>query len=89
MQEKEVKELIEEIYAEKLKELSKNSERSPGEGFFRASATGFCFRKNYYSSTSTEPTNPVTEKTQRIFRLGNLIHLDLQDSLDSYLNKEN
>ena len=45
MQEKEVKELIEEIYAEKLKELSKNSERSPGEGFLEHQLQDFVLEK--------------------------------------------
>ena len=83
--ENDVKLLIEDIYSEHLNKLSKEKERPPGEGFFRASSSGFCIRKNYYSQKDVKPTNPPDKRTMRVFRLGDLIHIDLQDSLDSFM----
>ena len=88
IKENDVKSLIEDIYSDYLNKLSKESERSPGKGFFRVSSTGFCIRKNYYSFKETESTNPPNKKTMRIFRLGNLIHVDLQESLNHFMNNE-
>jgi len=85
---KEIQKLIEQIYAERLNKLQETENRPPSEGWFRASATGFCYRKNYYSMTNTEPTNPINNKTMRIFRLGTMIHKDLQDSLDEHISKK-
>lgn len=50
--------------------------------FYRASSSGMCVRKLYYESVlKLEPSKDYTDKTMRIFRLGDLIHQDLQDAM--------
>ena len=87
IKEKQVTELFKFIYSEYINKLSEENARPPGEGFFRASSSGQCARKNYYSFTDTKPTNPPNDDTMRIFRLGDLIHLDIQDSFESFMEK--
>jgi hypothetical protein len=88
MKAKELQGLIEQIYAERLIKLQELEHRPPGKGWFRASATGFCYRKNFYSTNEVDQSNPVNNKTMRIFRLGTLIHQDLQKSLEFYISKK-
>ena len=49
---------------------------------YRASSTGMCARKIYYETIlRLEPTDKPNNKTLRIFRLGDLIHRDIQESV--------
>ena len=50
--------------------------------FYRASSSGMCVRKLYFESVlKLEPSKDFDNKTLRIFRLGDLIHKDLQDAM--------
>ena len=82
MQERNLK----DIYNQYL--LSKNEQhtavRYKDKSWYHSSAAGLCARKHFFSSVSQVEGTPVDEKTQRIFRLGNLVHEDIQDALTWY-----
>ena len=47
--------------------------------YYRPSSAGMCSRKIYYESIEkVEVTNPIANKTKRVFRIGELIHKDIQ-----------
>ena len=57
--------------------------------FYRASSSGMCIRKLYYESVlKLEPSKEFTDKTLRVFRLGDLIHKDLQDAMLDIVNNK-
>ena len=79
---------IENIYREyttKLNETSRAEMKKDldQEGiFYRASSSGMCVRKLYYESVlKLEPSKDYDNKTLRIFRLGDIIHQDLQNAM--------
>jgi hypothetical protein len=50
--------------------------------YYRASSAGMCARKLYYETVlRLEPSEEIKPNTRRVFRLGDLIHQDIQDSL--------
>ena len=52
------------------------------EEYYHASGGGSCSRKLYYESIEqAETTNPTDERSNRIMRLGTIVHEDLQASL--------
>ena len=80
-------------YTNKINETSRAEMKKSldQEGiFYRASSSGMCVRKLYFESVlKLEPSKDFDNKTLRIFRLGDLIHKDLQDAmLDSVKRKE-
>ena len=62
---------------------------------YRPSSAGMCARKIYFESIEkAEPDVPTTdteirnyEKSQRIMRLGTIVHKEIQDSLIDELEK--
>ena len=79
---------IESIYRKYTTKLSETSraemkkELTQEGKFYRASSSGMCVRKLYYESVlKLEPSKNYTDKTMRIFRLGDLIHQDLQNAM--------
>ena len=79
---------IENIYREyttKLNETSRaemKKELTQEGTFYRASSSGMCVRKLYYESVlKLEPIKDYDNKTLRIFRLGDIIHQDLQNAM--------
>ena len=86
---------IEKIYNNHLvrkseirkKELDKL--RPTGKSYYRVSSSGMCARKLYYETIlRLETSDKIDDKTRRIFRLGDLIHEDLQDALLQHKRKE-
>ena len=77
---------LKDIYNQYL--LSKNEHhtavRYKDKSWYHSSAAGLCARKHFFSSVSQVEGTPVGENTQRIFRLGNLVHEDIQDALTWY-----
>ena len=59
-------------------------ERNPKtDSKYRASSSGMCARKIYYETiVRLEPTEEINAKTRRVFRLGDLVHLDIQKALE-------
>ena len=79
---------IESIYRKHTTKLSETAraemkkELTQEGTFYRASSSGMCVRKLYYESVlKLEPSKDYTDKTMRIFRLGDLIHQDLQNAM--------
>jgi|TARA_R110002050_G_scaffold66303_6_gene143209 hypothetical protein len=74
------------IYNEYL--LRKNDHhvavRYRDKSWYHSSSAGLCARKHFYSSVKQVEGTPVNDTTQRIFRLGNLVHEDIQDALTWY-----
>ena len=72
-------------YTNKINETSRAEMKKSldQEGvFYRASSSGMCVRKLYFESVlKLEPSKDFDNKTLRIFRLGDLIHKDLQDAM--------
>ena len=64
----------------KRKELQ---DKYPKKGIsYRASSSGMCSRKLYYQSVlRLEPTEQIEDKVMRVFRLGDLVHTDIQQAL--------
>ena len=68
---------IVDVYNEFLDKPRKKKDNN----FYRPSSAGMCSRKIYYESIEkAEATNPVDDKTRRIFRIGELIHEDIQSA---------
>ena len=77
---------IEKIYNDYI--LSSRGNRKKEDKLYRASSSGMCSRKIYYESIEkAEPTNLANEKSQRIMRLGTIVHDDIQRAMVS-LNKK-
>ena len=79
---------IEKIYNDYIKSQSADKrqemlEKYPKEGIsYRASSSGMCSRKLYYESVMRlEPTEQIEDKVMRVFRLGDLVHTDIQNAL--------
>ena len=65
-------------------------EKYPREGIsYRASSSGMCSRKLYYESVlRLTPTEQINDKTMRIFRLGDLVHTDIQQALKESVKRK-
>tara|TARA_R110001583_G_scaffold108561_1_gene257276 strand:- start:52 stop:351 length:300 start_codon:yes stop_codon:yes gene_type:complete len=65
-------------------------EKYPKQGIsYRASSSGMCSRKLYYESVMRlEPTEQINDKTMRIFRLGDLVHTDIQQALVDVIQRK-
>ena len=78
---------IEKLYNDyiQVKYKENSEERYEGkEEYYHASSSGFCSRKNYYESVEqAETTNPTNELSNRVMRLGTIVHEDLQEALSS------
>ena len=79
---------IESIYNDYIKSQSEINrkemlEKYPKDGTsYRASSSGMCSRKLYYQSVlRLEPTEQIEDKVMRVFRLGDLVHTDIQNAL--------
>lgn len=76
-----------EIYDEFIERINdeKQTERyAENREWFHASSAGMCLRKIYFESI--EQVQPVSKDvdTLRLFRLGDLVHTDIQTSLEKY-----
>ena len=86
---------IQKIYDTQLKRQSETKRKEldklkdPNEKMYRASSSGMCARKIYYETIlKQEPTDKPNEKTMRIFRIGDLIHEDIQNAVVEYFKKK-
>ena len=68
---------VEKIYDTFLTNKSKTHKKE--NNYYRPSSAGMCSRKLYYESIEkAEATNPPNPRTFRIFRIGELVHRDIQ-----------
>ena len=73
-----------EIYNSMLEKSQKEyrEENPKTDSRYRASSSGMCARKIYYEAIEkVEPTNPPSERSTRIMRLGTVVHNDIQGML--------
>ena len=86
---------IESIYNEFIRSQSDTKrkelqEKYPKQGIsYRASSSGMCSRKLYYQSVlRLEPTEQIEDKVMRVFRLGDLVHTDIQQALKQAIKRK-
>ena len=82
---------VKEIYAGYLKKLNEDNRINryeDREHWFHASSSGMCMRKIYYNSVEKVESTERDENTLRLFRLGDLVHGDIQDALTLHGEKE-
>ena len=81
---------IEKIYSDYMdaKQEENTEKRYKGkEGYYHGSASGFCSRKIYYQSIEkAEETNKPNAKSNRIMRLGTIVHEDFEKAFSLYNN---
>ena len=77
---------VTQIYDDYVAHLNDNkSQRYVGmEEWFHSSSAGLCARKHYYSSVEKVNQSPKDAGTMRLFRLGDVIHSDIQDAVQWY-----
>ena len=78
---------IERIYSEFLDFKNKDyKEKHKGlEKHFSASSAGSCYKKHLFKITDA-PLKDFEERSQRIMRLGTLVHQDFEDAIKYYIN---
>lgn len=77
---------VTEIYDSYIASLNDaKSKRYDGkESWFHSSSAGACARKHYFSSVMKVQGTPRDAETLRLFRLGDVIHQDIQDAVRWY-----
>ena len=64
------------------------SKRYEGQDtWYHASGAGLCVRKHYYAQIEGLPSGDKDSNTMRLFRLGDLVHTDMQEALQRYADK--
>ena len=54
------------------------------ESWYHSSASGMCLRKHYFSSVVQPEEKPRETNTYRLFRLGEIVHTDIQEAVTLY-----
>jgi hypothetical protein len=80
---------LEEIYNLYLTEINdrKVEARYKDKSWFHSSSAGLCTRKHFFSSVSQDEGTPIDTNTRRLFRLGDLVHEDIQNAVSEYANR--
>ena len=78
---------IKEIYDDFIKE--ENEKKVKGrylgnESWYHSSASGMCLRKHYFSSSLESKETLRSADTYRLFRLGEIVHTDIQNAVTAY-----
>ncbi len=76
-----------QIYNDWLKVKNEMHRKKRYEGYqswFHGSASGMCMRKHYFQHIAGVKPKPVNENTLRLFRMGDLVHEDVQNSIRDY-----
>jgi len=82
---------LNEVYDSYLrkKNHSKSASRYVGmEEWFHSSRAGLCHRKHFFGSIQKVKGSELSEDTLRIFRIGELIHEDIQEAVRQYAEQE-
>ena len=75
------------VYDEYIAKKNNLHQKKRYEGFekyFHASSSGMCMRKHYFSHVANVESKPFDKDTLRLFRLGDIVHGDIQDALSEY-----
>jgi len=78
------------IYDDYILELKDENFEKRYEGqdtWYHASGAGMCVRKHYYAQVEGLPSGDKDSNTMRLFRLGDLVHTDMQDALQKYADE--
>tara|TARA_Y100000401_G_scaffold117418_2_gene126133 strand:- start:1697 stop:1957 length:261 start_codon:yes stop_codon:yes gene_type:complete len=81
----DIKDVYERYLLRKREESRQQADenRPKDKPYYRVSSAGMCARKIYYETIMRlEPTEEINAKTRRVFRLGDLVHLDIQKALE-------
>ena len=82
---------LESIYNDYIKyenDVNVENRYKGKEEWYHASGAGTCSRKLYYQSVEKrEPSNETDARSNRIMRLGTILHNDLENALILYNNK--
>ena len=81
----DVKAIYEKYLLRKREESREKADRQrpKDKPYYRVSSAGMCARKIYYETiVRIKPTEEIDPKTSRVFRLGDLVHLDIQKALE-------
>ena len=78
---------VKEIYDAFIKE--ENDKKIKGrylgnESWYHSSASGRCLRKHYFGSALKTEETPRDADTYRLFRLGEIVHTDVQNAVTAY-----
>ena len=82
--------LIEKVIEEYIFDLRDKNDvvQDHSKYTYRASSSGMCMRKNFYSSmTDVEEVKKPDRRTYRLFRLGDQVHSDIQNAFEQAVNK--
>ena len=72
-------------YISKKNEENKQKRYIGKEEYYHASSTGSCSRKIWFESIQkATPTDEPDKRSQRLLRLGTIVHDDLQNALLQY-----
>ena len=73
---------IENIYHTYISYLNdeRQKKRKDVKDWYSASASGYCYKKQYYMKTGTEG-EPMDKRVSRLLRLGTVVHSDIEKSL--------
>ena len=77
---------IKEIYDSYIQKLNKHKSaiRYSDRTWFHSSSAGLCTRKHFFSSVSQAEGEPIKDDTMRLFRLGDIVHEDIQNAVRDY-----
>ena len=82
---------LEVIYDDYLNDLQDKRSKEVYVGHedkYNASSAGQCFKKHWYKTNKYEGT-PIDQRTNRLFRLGTLVHEDIQLAIIKYKEEKN
>ena len=78
---------IQKIYEDWLRkgnDLHRKKRYQGKEEWFHASSAGMCMRKHYFQHVAEVEPKEIDDNTMRLFRLGDLVHGDVQEALMDY-----
>tara|TARA_R110002012_G_scaffold266872_1_gene450488 strand:- start:477 stop:1211 length:735 start_codon:yes stop_codon:yes gene_type:complete len=79
----DIKDIYDKYIADK-NELNRQKRYVGKEQWFHASSSGMCMRKHYFQHVAKVKPNPIDANTMRLFRIGDMVHEDIQDALTEY-----
>jgi len=75
---------IYDSYIDRLREANEVTRYAGRSEWFHASSSGLCTRKIYFQSIENAEPSPRDKDSLRLFRLGDLVHTDIQTAVTEY-----
>jgi len=79
---------IYELYLNKLRKDKDSAVYKGKESFYHSSRAGLCLRKHFYGTVQQVEGSELNGDTLRIFRIGTILHEDIQDAVRWYAEQE-